>query len=121
MPQQLTLDYKFKPFIPDYLPAVGDIDAFLKVVHPAPVLLGESFSVQEHKLGIAILDEPATVQSDSALLHLQLRASNLGVPLDKSDVVNLHFHLRLISTISTNTLIYGNLSDFTSVKMVSIF
>ncbi|KAJ8947037.1 hypothetical protein NQ318_019929 [Aromia moschata] len=32
IPQQLNLDYKFKPFIPEYLPAVGDIDAFLKVV-----------------------------------------------------------------------------------------
>ncbi|XP_044756841.1 intraflagellar transport protein 46 homolog isoform X2 [Coccinella septempunctata] len=87
MPQQLTLDYKFKPFIPDYLPAVGDIDAFLKVVPPEPILFGENFNIQEHQLGIAVLDEPATTQSDSALLHLQLRASNLGVPQDASDVI----------------------------------
>lgn len=87
MPQQLTLDYKFKPFIPDYLPAVGDIDAFLKVVPPEPSLLGEQFNIKEHQLGISILDEPATTQSDSALLHLQLRASNLGVPQDTSNVI----------------------------------
>ena len=30
-PQTIILDYKLKPFIPDYIPAVGDIDAFLKV------------------------------------------------------------------------------------------
>ncbi|KAJ8976943.1 hypothetical protein NQ317_010139 [Molorchus minor] len=34
IPQQLNLDYKFKPFVPEFLPAVGDIDAFLKVVPP---------------------------------------------------------------------------------------
>ena len=25
------METKFKPFIPDYIPAVGDIDAFIKV------------------------------------------------------------------------------------------
>ena len=30
-PQTIELDTKFKPFIPDYIPAVGDIDAFIKV------------------------------------------------------------------------------------------
>ena len=31
IPQKIDLDYKLKPFIPDYIPAVGDIDAFIKV------------------------------------------------------------------------------------------
>ncbi len=30
-PQNITLDTKLMPFIPDYVPAIGDIDAFLKV------------------------------------------------------------------------------------------
>ena len=30
-PQKVDLETKFKPFIPDYIPAVGDIDAFIKV------------------------------------------------------------------------------------------
>lgn len=30
-PQKIELESKFKPFIPDYIPAVGDIDAFIKV------------------------------------------------------------------------------------------
>ncbi|ERE75001.1 putative intraflagellar transport protein 46 like protein [Cricetulus griseus] len=29
-PQLIDLDHKLKPFIPDFIPAVGDIDAFLK-------------------------------------------------------------------------------------------
>ena len=30
-PQTIELEHKLKPFIPDYIPAVGDIDAFIKV------------------------------------------------------------------------------------------
>lgn len=31
-PQNIELDFKLKPFIPEYIPAIGDIDAFLKVL-----------------------------------------------------------------------------------------
>ena len=30
-PQSIELEHKLKPFIPDFIPAVGDIDAFVKV------------------------------------------------------------------------------------------
>ena len=30
-PQNITLEARMRPFIPDYVPAIGDIDAFLKV------------------------------------------------------------------------------------------
>lgn len=30
-PSSIELDYKLKPFIPEYIPTVGDIDAFIKV------------------------------------------------------------------------------------------
>ena len=33
-PQTIELEHKLKPFIPDYIPAVGDIDAFIKVTLP---------------------------------------------------------------------------------------
>lgn len=41
-PQLIDLDHKLKPFIPDFIPAVGDIDAFLKVQseHPKNDSLG---------------------------------------------------------------------------------
>ncbi|XP_046821664.1 intraflagellar transport protein 46 homolog [Vespa crabro] len=63
-PQKIELNYKLLPFIPDYIPAVGDIDAFIKIPRPDGV---------EDKIGLAVLDEPCTEQSDPAVLHLQLR------------------------------------------------
>ena len=29
----IELETELKPFIPDYIPAIGDIDAFIKVCH----------------------------------------------------------------------------------------
>lgn len=38
-PQNMELDLKLRPFIPDYIPAIGDIDAFIKVcIHRASIL-----------------------------------------------------------------------------------
>lgn len=54
-----------KPFIPDYLPAVGDIDAFIKVSRP---------DGRPEQLGLFVLDEPCAKQSDPTVLDLQLRA-----------------------------------------------
>lgn len=72
IPQTIDLEYKLKPFIPDYIPAVGDIDAFLKVSRPD----GEKDS-----LGLTILDEPCAKQSDPTVLDLQLRAiTKQGTP-----------------------------------------
>lgn len=64
-PQNMELDYKLRPFIPDFIPAVGDIDAFLKIPRPD----GKSDSI-----GLTVLDEPCAKQSEPAVLHLQLRA-----------------------------------------------
>jgi intraflagellar transport protein 46 len=33
-PQKIDLDSKLKPFVPDYVPAVGEVDAFLKMPKP---------------------------------------------------------------------------------------
>lgn len=36
-PQTIELETQLRPFIPEYIPAIGDIDAFLKVKpHPNP-------------------------------------------------------------------------------------
>lgn len=87
IPQQLNLDYKFKPFIPEFLPAVGDIDAFLKIVPPERTLSGEIFDQSEINLGLHVLDEPSTNQSDPALLHLQLRASSVNPTSKNANMV----------------------------------
>ncbi|XP_036381018.1 intraflagellar transport protein 46 homolog [Megalops cyprinoides] len=62
-PQTIELDHKLKPFIPDFIPAVGDIDAFLKVPRPDGKL---------DNLGLLVLDEPCTKQSDPTVLSLWL-------------------------------------------------
>ncbi|KAK3564366.1 hypothetical protein QTP86_017330 [Hemibagrus guttatus] len=62
-PQTIELDHKLKPFIPDFIPAVGDIDAFLKVPRPDGKVDG---------LGFVVLDEPCVKQSDPTVLSLWL-------------------------------------------------
>lgn len=64
-PQNIELDYKLRPFIPDFIPAVGDIDAFLKIPRPDGKI---------DSIGLKVLDEPCAKQSEPAVLHLQLRA-----------------------------------------------
>jgi intraflagellar transport protein 46 len=57
-----------KPFIPSYIPSIGDIDAFLKV--PRPDNLPE-------ELGLEVLDEPTITGKDPYVFALELsRSSN---------------------------------------------
>ncbi|XP_068164286.1 intraflagellar transport protein 46 homolog [Antennarius striatus] len=62
-PQSLELEHSLKPFIPDFIPAVGDIDAFLKVPRP---------DGQGDGLGLLVLDEPSVKQSDPTVMSLWL-------------------------------------------------
>lgn len=57
--QVVETDNVLKPFILDYIPCVGDIDAFIKVPRPDDV---------EDNLGLVVLDEPAAKQSDPSVL-----------------------------------------------------
>jgi len=63
----IELDSILKPFLPDYLPAIGDLDPFLKVGRP---------DQERDILGIEKLDEPASTQTDAQILIMQLRAQN---------------------------------------------
>mmetsp|Transcript_12236 Transcript_12236/g.42442 ORF Transcript_12236/g.42442 Transcript_12236/m.42442 type:complete len:338 (+) Transcript_12236:251-1264(+) len=63
-PHTPALDTKLKPFIPDYIPAVGDIDEFIKVPRP---------DGKPDDLGLKVLDEPSAKQSDTTVLNLKLR------------------------------------------------
>ncbi|NXS95242.1 IFT46 protein, partial [Jacana jacana] len=62
-PKTMDIEYKLQPFIPDFIPAVGDIDAFLKVPRP---------DGKPDNLGLLVLDEPSTKQSDPTVLSLWL-------------------------------------------------
>uniref|UniRef100_A0A061RRN6 Intraflagellar transport protein 46-like n=1 Tax=Tetraselmis sp. GSL018 TaxID=582737 RepID=A0A061RRN6_9CHLO len=63
-PRPHKLESKLQCFIPEYIPAIGDIDEFIKVPRP---------DGQPDFLGLRVLDEPATVQTDPTVLNLQLR------------------------------------------------
>ena len=76
-PQKLDLDTKLKPFIPDYIPAVGEVDAFLKMPKPDGA---------KEDLGVTVLDEPALNNEDKTVLELKYvqsknvtRAVNINV------------------------------------------
>ena len=64
-PHDIELDTKLKCFVPDYIPSVGEIDAFLKIPRP---------DGKPDELGLRVLDEPAAQQSDATVLDLQMRA-----------------------------------------------
>jgi len=67
-PHQVELESCLKPFIPEFIPAVGDIDAFIRVPRP------DNCAAKEDTIGLTVLDEPAAVQTDRAALEMQLRA-----------------------------------------------
>jgi len=66
-PHEVPLDTPFKCFIPEYIPAIGELDAFIKVPRP---------DGGEDGLGLRFLDEPSANQSDPTVLELQLRAKS---------------------------------------------
>jgi len=68
-PAEIELDTKLKPFIPEYIPSVGDIDAFIKVPRP---------DEKPDLLGLSVLDEPSAKQSDPSVLELKLRTFARG-------------------------------------------
>jgi intraflagellar transport protein 46 len=63
-PVTIDLETKLKPFIPDYIPAVGEIDAFVKVPRP---------DNQPDRLGLHVLDEIAAQQTDPTVLEIMLK------------------------------------------------
>ncbi|KAJ3262907.1 Intraflagellar transport protein 46 [Chytriomyces hyalinus] len=64
-PQEIELEPALQPFIPEYIPAIGDIDAFIKISRP---------DQKPESLGLSVLDEPSGKQSDPTVLDLHLRA-----------------------------------------------
>ena len=61
--KDIELQTKWKIFVPEYIPSCGDLDAFLKV---------ECEDVNGKDLGLKVLDEPSTQQSDPSIIELQL-------------------------------------------------
>ena len=84
-PHNIELETKLKCFIPDFIPAVGEIDAFIKVPPPGKEEEGEK------RLGLKVLDEPASHQSDPTVLDLQLRAISKKSNLEPMVVRSLEY------------------------------
>lgn len=61
-PIQVEIESKIKCFIPDFMPAIGSLDNFVKVPRP---------DSKPDQLGLAVVDEPAATQSDATVLELQ--------------------------------------------------
>ncbi|OHT06844.1 hypothetical protein TRFO_25095 [Tritrichomonas foetus] len=63
-PEPVEISVHWKPFLPELVPAIGTIDAFIKVPRPD----GEM-----DDLGLVILDEPSISQSNPQILRMELR------------------------------------------------
>ncbi|CAI4226002.1 unnamed protein product [Auanema sp. JU1783] len=63
-PEHIEVRPVLKAFIPDFIPAIGDIDAFIKIPRPDEV---------EDNIGLTQLDEPSVKQSDPTILGMQMR------------------------------------------------
>eukprot|EP01060_Flectonema_neradi_P034644 TRINITY_DN614_c0_g2_i1.p1 TRINITY_DN614_c0_g2~~TRINITY_DN614_c0_g2_i1.p1 ORF type:complete len:489 (+),score=155.59 TRINITY_DN614_c0_g2_i1:48-1514(+) len=61
---EAEVEPKLHPFIPDYIPAIGDIDGFMKVPRP---------DGKPDNLGLNILDEPGASQSNASVVALGLQ------------------------------------------------
>ena len=61
-PQKIDLESKLKPFVPEYIPCIGEVDAFLKMPKPDGT---------KEDLGISVLDEPALNNEDKTVLEMK--------------------------------------------------
>lgn len=76
-PHTIELDSALKPFIPELIPSIGEVDAFLKMPRPD----GDASS-----LGTLRLDEPTMNPSDPSILDLQLRSLSKNQDLQPMEV-----------------------------------
>eukprot|EP00882_Tetradesmus_deserticola_P012332 GHRQ01013071.1.p1 GENE.GHRQ01013071.1~~GHRQ01013071.1.p1 ORF type:complete len:227 (+),score=73.24 GHRQ01013071.1:1075-1755(+) len=82
-PPTVDLPTRLKPFIPEFIPATGGTDEFIKVPRP---------DGRPDYLGLKVLDEPAAVQSDPTLLNLQLKQLSKDTPGTRLEVVGCIEH-----------------------------
>jgi intraflagellar transport protein 46 len=69
IPQEQDLFPILKPFLPDFIPCIGDIDAFVGIGRP---------DTNPDLIGLEILDEPNGVQSNPSSKY-QLRSTRFAI------------------------------------------
>ena len=84
-PAEVTLDSKLKPFIPSYIPSIGEVDAFVKVSRP------DNFP---EDLGFSVLDEPIISGVDPYIFKLEL--------IDKSKVKVDRYEVKTVPDADKN-------------------
>lgn len=60
----ITLPTPLRPFIPDFQPAIGDLDSFIKIPRP---------DGGRDMLGLTVIDEPGPEQSNPSVLEMKLK------------------------------------------------
>ncbi|KAJ9461022.1 Intraflagellar transport protein 46 [Diplonema papillatum] len=60
---EVEVEPKLHPFVPEFIPAIGDIDGFIKVTRP---------DEKQSNLGLSVLDEPSCNQSNASIVIIQL-------------------------------------------------
>lgn len=81
-PQKIELETTFKPFIPEFIPWVGEVDAFIKMSKPDGA---------KEDLGIQILDEPALNHIDESVLtmkYIQQKKTGKKIEMDIRNIEN---------------------------------
>ena len=76
-PQKIDLETKMKPFVPEFVPAVGEVDALIKMPRP---------DGQSEEFGITVLDEPCLNPEDKTVLELKYVQSKNVVRATPMDV-----------------------------------
>lgn len=76
-PRESEVTVHWKPFIPHMVPAIGEIDAFIKVPRPDGEL---------DDLGLIVVDEPSIAQSNPQVLKMELREEfGVSSPANEGD------------------------------------
>jgi intraflagellar transport protein 46 len=71
-PQKIDLDTKIKPFVPEYIPCVGEVDSYLKMNKPDGT---------KEDLGVNVLDEPSLNHEDKTVLEMKyIQEKNVQKP-----------------------------------------
>jgi intraflagellar transport protein 46 len=68
-PQVQELPSKLRPFIPDFIPSVGDLDPFCKIPRP---------DGRPDNFGLTVVDEPSANQSNPAVVALYMKHITRG-------------------------------------------
>lgn len=79
-PESILPKYYLAPFIPEFLPCIGDIDPILQIPPPDRINgnLTKDVIPDQVYLGLKYLDEPNIEQSDPAVVDYELRSFYVG-------------------------------------------